>query len=84
VDGRIEAFSLGESLSPDTALIHVEKGSPGIRGIYVALCSNFCRAAFSDKIYINREQDLGLPGLRWSKESLKPDHMRKKFNIWPD
>jgi hypothetical protein len=83
IDGRIEAFSLGESLSPDTALIHVEKGSPDIRGIYVALCSNFCRAAYADKVYINREQDLGLPGLRWSKDSLKPDHMRKKFNIWP-
>jgi hypothetical protein len=83
VEGRIEAFTLGESLSPDTALIHVEKGSPTIRGIYVALCSAFCRAAFSDKTYINREQDLGLPGLRWSKESLKPDHMRKKFNVIP-
>ncbi|MDR1050193.1 MAG: phosphatidylglycerol lysyltransferase domain-containing protein [Deltaproteobacteria bacterium] len=83
IDGRIEAFSLGESLSPDTALIHVEKGSPEIRGIYVALCSSFCRASYSDKTYVNREQDLGLPGLRWSKESLKPDHMRRKFNIWP-
>jgi hypothetical protein len=83
VEGRIEAFTLGESLSPDTALIHVEKGSPSIRGIYVALCSSFCRASFSDKTYINREQDLGLPGLRWSKESLKPDHMRKKFDIFP-
>jgi hypothetical protein len=83
IDGRIEAFSLGESLSPDTALIHVEKGSPDIRGIYVALCSSFCRAAFADKTFVNREQDLGLPGLRWSKESLKPDHMRKKFTILP-
>jgi hypothetical protein len=83
VEGRIEAFTLGESLSPDTGLIHVEKGSAEIRGIYVALCSSFCRAVFSDKTYVNREQDLGLPGLRWSKESLKPDHMRRKFNIWP-
>ncbi|MDR1309409.1 MAG: phosphatidylglycerol lysyltransferase domain-containing protein [Deltaproteobacteria bacterium] len=83
IEGRIEAFSLGESLSPDTALIHVEKGSPDIRGIYVALCSSFARASFSDKTYVNREQDLGLPGLRRSKESLKPDHMRRKFDIWP-
>jgi hypothetical protein len=83
IDGKIEAFTLGEPLSPDTALIHVEKGNPDIRGIYVALCSRFCGAYFSDMTYINREQDLGLPGLRQSKESLKPDHMRKKFNIWP-
>jgi hypothetical protein len=83
IEGRIEAFTLGESLSPDTALIHVEKGSPDIRGIYVALCSSFARAAFSDKTFVNREQDLGLPGLRRSKESLKPDHMRRKYDVWP-
>jgi hypothetical protein len=83
IGGKIEAFALGESLSPDTAVVHVEKGNPEIRGVYVALCSHFCRAFFSDKTYINREQDLGLAGLRQSKESLKPDHMRKKYNIWP-
>jgi hypothetical protein len=83
VNGKIEAFTLGEPLSPDTALIHVEKGNPDIRGIYVALCSHFCKTYYADKTYVNREQDLGLPGLRKSKESLKPDHLRKKFNIWP-
>jgi hypothetical protein len=83
INGKIEAFTLGESLNPQTALIHVEKGNPDIRGIYVALCSHFCRRYYSDKIYINREQDLGLEGLRKSKESLKPDHMGKKFNVYP-
>jgi hypothetical protein len=83
IDGKIEAFSLGESLNDDTAIIHVEKGNPEIRGIYVAICSHFCKRYYSDKTYINREQDLGLPGLRKSKESLKPDHMGKKFNISP-
>jgi hypothetical protein len=83
IDDRIEAFTLGEAMSPDTAVIHVEKGNPNIRGIYVALCSFFCKTYFSGLTYINREQDLGLPGLRKSKESLKPDHKRKKFNIFP-
>ncbi|MDR1658673.1 MAG: phosphatidylglycerol lysyltransferase domain-containing protein [Deltaproteobacteria bacterium] len=83
INDRIEAFTLGESLNEETALIHVEKGNPEIRGIYVALCSFFCKNNFSDKIYINREQDLGLPGLRKSKESLKPAYMAKKFNVFP-
>jgi hypothetical protein len=83
VDGRIEAFTVGERLSPDTALIHAEKGNPDIRGIYVAMLSSFCRQSFSDLPYINREQDLGLPGLRQSKESLKPDHLRRKFQVEP-
>jgi hypothetical protein len=84
IDGRIEGFTLGEPLNEDTALIHVEKGNPLIRGIYVALCSQFCRRYYSHLTYINREQDLGLPGLRFSKESLKPDHMVQKFVIRAD
>ncbi|MDR2140696.1 MAG: phosphatidylglycerol lysyltransferase domain-containing protein [Deltaproteobacteria bacterium] len=83
VNGQIEAFTIGEVLNADTAVIHAEKGNPEIRGIYVALCSHFCRRYFSDLTYINREQDLGLPGLRFSKESLKPHHMAKKFNLTP-
>jgi hypothetical protein len=83
IDGRIEAFTLGEIMTPDTALIHVEKGNPDIRGIYVALCSNFCRRYYSHLTYINREQDLGLPGLKFSKESLKPDHKGFKFVVTP-
>ncbi|MDR0548538.1 MAG: phosphatidylglycerol lysyltransferase domain-containing protein [Deltaproteobacteria bacterium] len=83
VEGKIEAFTLGEPLNADTAVIHVEKGNPEIRGVYVALCSEFCRRHFSHLTYINREQDLGLPGLRFSKESLKPDHMAHKFEVIP-
>jgi hypothetical protein len=83
VEGRIEAFTLGEPLNEDTALIHVEKGNPAIRGIYVALLSEFCSRYFSTLTYVNREQDLGLPGLKFSKESLKPHHMAKKFVVTP-
>ncbi|MDR1607799.1 MAG: phosphatidylglycerol lysyltransferase domain-containing protein [Deltaproteobacteria bacterium] len=83
VEGRIEAFTIGEALNNDTAVIHAEKGNPEIRGIYVALCSEFCKRRFSHLTYINREQDLGLPGLRFSKESLKPCHMSEKFVVKP-
>jgi hypothetical protein len=84
VDGKIQAFAIGEELSPDTGLVHVEKGNPEFRGIYVALCSEFCRRSFASLAYVNREQDLGLPGLRFSKESLKPHRMAKKFVIRPE
>ncbi len=79
IDGRLEAFTLGEALSQDTALVHVEKANYEIRGLYVALLSHFCRQLPEQIVYINREQDLGLEGLRQSKESLKPDHLRRKF-----
>jgi hypothetical protein len=79
--GRLEGFTLGELVRPDTAQVHLEKANPEIRGLFVALASHFCRSLSPDVIYVNREQDLGLPGLRRSKESLKPDHLIHKFTI---
>ena len=81
IDGRIEGFTMGEIMSRDTALVHIEKANYEIRGLYVALFSHFCRELPENIIYINREQDLGLEGLRKSKESLKPDHMRQKYLV---
>ena len=81
--GRIEAFTLGEVVKPDTAQVHLEKANPAIRGIFVALTSHFCRALPPAITYVNREQDLGLPGLRKSKESFKPDHLIPKFILTP-
>jgi hypothetical protein len=83
VQGRIEAFSIGEMLNDDTVVVHVEKGNPEIRGIYVAICSNFCRMLFPEATYVNREQDLGLPGLRHSKLSLKPSCYVHKYLLTP-
>jgi hypothetical protein len=83
VNGKIEAFSIGEMLNDDTMVVHVEKGNPEIRGIYVAICSNFCRTLFPQATYVNREQDLGLPGLRHSKLSLKPSSFVHKFIVNP-
>lgn len=83
IDGRIMGFTIGEALSPDTMLVHLEKADYEIRGLFVALSSYFCRQFPPDIVYVNREQDLGLEGLRRSKESLKPDHMRQKYIAAP-
>ena len=83
IDGRIVGFTMGEVMSPDTVLVHLEKADYEIRGLFVALSSHFCRQLPSEIVYVNREQDLGLPGLRHSKESLKPDHLRRKFTVTP-
>lgn len=83
IDGRIEGFTMGELMSHNTALVHLEKANSEIRGLFVALSSHFCGLLPPEIIYVNREQDLGIPGLRHSKESLKPDHMRRKFVLIP-
>jgi hypothetical protein len=83
IDGRIEGFTMGEVMSPDTVLVHIEKANYDVRGLFVALSSHFCRELPPETVYVNREQDLGLPGLRFSKESLKPDHLRRKYLVVP-
>lgn len=81
IDGRIAGFTIGEPMNPNTMLVHLEKADYEIRGLFVALASHFCRQLPPEIMYVNREQDLGLPGLRHSKESLKPDHMQKKYTL---
>jgi hypothetical protein len=85
VDGTVEAFSLGEKLSPDTAVIHLEKANPEIAGLYAAINQRFAQNGFDEEvIYINREQDLGIPGLRKAKESYHPHHLVEKYSLIPN
>jgi hypothetical protein len=83
IDNKIEAFSLGEPLSPDTAVIHIEKANPKIPGIYAAINQLFCENTWSEMKFINREQDLGSEGLRKAKQSYHPHHMVEKFTLIP-
>ncbi|MEW6666267.1 MAG: phosphatidylglycerol lysyltransferase domain-containing protein [Thermodesulfobacteriota bacterium] len=79
--GKVEAFSLGEPLNEETAVIHVEKANPDIPGIYAAINQLFCQHAWSHMKYVNREQDLGVEGLRKAKESYHPHHMVRKYTL---
>jgi hypothetical protein len=80
IDGKVEAFSFGEQLNSDTAVIHVEKANPDIRGVYPVINQKFCENAWNHLVYINREEDMGLEGLRKAKESYCPVKMVEKFN----
>lgn len=79
VDGRIQALTYGERLNEDTAIIHVEKANGEIKGIYAAINQEFAAHAWADTTYLNREEDLGEPGLRKAKESYKPIKMIEKY-----
>lgn len=78
--GRIVAFTFGEKLNSDTAVIHVEKADPEIRGAYAAINQNFVENEWANMTHINREEDLGLDGLRQAKESYRPVKMIDKFD----
>ncbi|MBR4904065.1 MAG: DUF2156 domain-containing protein [Selenomonadaceae bacterium] len=80
IDNKVVAFTFGEKLNSDTAVIHVEKADPNIRGIYVAINQSFVENEWADMIYINREEDMGIDGLRKAKNSYRPIKMIEKFN----
>lgn len=77
----IEAFALGELLNPDTVVIHIEKANAAFHGLYQAINRQFLEQEWQHIGYVNREQDLGIEGLRKAKESYYPHHMVEKFTV---
>ena len=79
--GDILAMTLGSPLSKDTFDIHFEKARAGAEGAYpVVNCefARYLRAKYPDLLYLNREDDLGLEGLRKAKLSYYPHHLVEK------
>lgn len=81
VDGRVEAFSVGELLNAQMAVIHIEKANPELPGLYAVINQQFAEHRWSATREINREQDLGEEGLRRAKESYYPTRMVEKYTI---
>ncbi len=81
INGKVEAFSIGELLNRETAVVHIEKANTEIRGLYALINQQFCEKQWQSVPYVNREQDLGEPGLRSAKLSYNPDHMVEKFTV---
>lgn len=79
--GKVVAFTFGEKLNSDTAVIHVEKADPAVRGAYTAINHDFVEAEWSEMTFINREEDMGLEGLRQAKESYHPVKMIEKYFV---
>jgi hypothetical protein len=52
---------------------HIEKALSGINGAYTAVMNEFAKDVSEDFTYINREEDLGIEGLRRSKRSYFPE-----------
>ena len=81
-DDRCAAYTFGEMLNPNTLVIHIEKAHMEFEGAYQAINNLFLKNCCEDVIYVNREQDLGISGIRRAKESYKPVHMVEKSIIY--
>lgn len=79
IEGTIQAYAVCSRLNLNTAAEHFEKAMPEFKGLYQLMNQWLCRDSLSQFEFVNREQDVGSPGLRQAKESYYPDHMIKKF-----
>ncbi len=81
IHDRVQAFTLGEPLNRDTVVIHIEKASPDLHGAFQVINREFLVQEWANWEYVNREQDVGVPGLRQAKESYHPARMVEKFLV---
>ena len=82
------AFTAGELLSRDTVDVHFEKALDGIPGAYPMIAREFARQIQAEQPmirYLNREEDMGIPGLRKAKEDWYPVCMIEKYTaLWQE
>lgn len=81
VDGKLEAFTIGENINENMAVIHIEKANPEIRGLYPFINQQFLVNEFKDIELVNREEDLGIEGLRKAKLSYHPCKFVEKYTV---
>lgn len=78
----ILAVTMGSRISDDTFDVHFEKARADVNGAYTAVnCefAGFIREKYPNVLYLNREEDMGIEGLRKAKQSYHPHHQMKKY-----
>lgn len=79
IDDTLAAFSLGEQINDDSVVIHIEKANKNYTGIYQAINQQFLENEWSEFKFVNREEDLGIEGLRKAKMTYHPIAFVEKF-----
>ena len=82
LDGRqVLAVTMGSFLAENTLDVHFEKAREDVDGAYAAINCEFARylrEKYPQLQFLNREEDMGIPGLRKAKESYLPHHLTEK------
>ena len=81
VNGKVVAFTLGEEVSDDTFVVHIEKAFAEIQGAYPMINQQFVEHECMKYKYINREEDTGAEGLRKAKLSYRPVFLVEKGTV---
>ncbi|MCI8948573.1 MAG: DUF2156 domain-containing protein [Lachnospiraceae bacterium] len=82
LDGRLEAFTIG-SLNEleNMAVIHIEKANSEVKGLYQFINQQFLVNEFPEAVLVNREDDVGMEGLRKAKMSYHPIGFARKYMV---
>ena len=80
VDDTPVALSFGELIPNDTFLVHIEKADSQIQGAYTMINHALASRVEPQCMYINREQDMGIEGIRKAKQSYHPHHLVAKYD----
>lgn len=78
---KVVAFSFGERLNEDVFVVHVEKAYASVQGAYPMINRELVKNEAVGYKYINREEDLGIEGLRKAKLSYKPAILLRKYEM---
>lgn len=82
IDGKLEAFSIGnDNQMEKMAVISIEKANPDISGLYQVINQQFLLHEFPKAELVNREDDVGLEGLRKAKLSYQPIGYARKYLV---
>lgn len=80
---RPVGFSMGVRMHEQYYDVNFEKAYAGIQGAYAMINREFSKYVsekYPELVYLNREDDMGEPGLRRAKESYQPTQLLEKFN----
>lgn len=83
LDDKVIAYTLGCKVREDLFVVQIEKANPDLDGAYQMINQQFVLANCMDVLFVNREEDLGLEGLRKAKQSYRPERLGKKYFTIP-
>lgn len=79
VDDKLIAFTVGERITSDMQLVHIEKADYSYEGAYPMINQQYVLNECEDVMLVNREEDMGIPGMRKAKRAYYPVKMVEKY-----
>ena len=82
INNKVVAFTIGDILNKQTLCVHVEKALKEVEGAYTMINYLFINHNYQNNLkFINREEDMGLENLRFSKENYHPIKYLTKYFV---